>query len=78
MARYKRNRELTLIGIEIKKRLLDKNMSQAELARKIGTSRNYITDIVHGRYAFEKSNVMEKILEELKIDKYEILNLKKK
>lgn len=68
MARYKKSRELTLIGIEIKKRLLDRNMSQVELAKKIGTSQNYITDIIHGRYAFKKSNIMKKILEELKID----------
>lgn len=63
------NREITPLGIEIKKKLLDKHMSQLELAKKIGTSQNYITDIIHGRYPFIKSHILEKILDMLEIEK---------
>lgn len=62
-----KNREITLIGIEIKKSLIDKHMTQTELAKRVGVSKNYISDIIHGRYQFIRSRALKKILDELEI-----------
>lgn len=59
---------ITPIGIEIKKRLIDKHMTQVELAKKVGTSKNYITDIIYGKYPLIRSHVLDKILSELEIE----------
>ncbi len=59
---------ITPLGVEIKKKLIDKHMTQTELARKIGTSKNYITDIIYGKYPLVRSHMLQKILLELKID----------
>lgn len=67
-----RSREITPLGIEIKKKLLDRHMSQLELAKKVGTSQSYITDIIHGRYPFIRSYVLEEILNVLEIKEFEI------
>lgn len=63
-----KNRKITPLGIKIKKKLLDKHMSQLELAKKIGTSQSYITDIIHGRYPFIRSHILDKILDILEIE----------
>jgi len=47
-------RKLTPFGKVVKKRLIDKGMTQAELALKIGTSRMYLNLILHGDRSGEK------------------------
>lgn len=64
----KTSRKITPLGIEIKKRLLDKHMTQVELAKKVGVTKVYITEIIHGTYDLKRSPTLEKILEELKIE----------
>lgn len=39
---------LTPLGKEIKKRLIDKGMTQVELAAELGITRQYITKIITG------------------------------
>ena len=41
--------KLTAFGREVKKRLIDKDMTQAELADLLGCSRQYLNNILHGR-----------------------------
>ncbi len=41
--------KLTAFGREVKKRLIDKDMTQAELADLLGCSRQYINNILYGR-----------------------------
>ncbi len=50
-------------------------MTQTELARKIETSKNYITDIIYGKYPLVRSHMLQKILLELEID---VKNLKRR
>lgn len=52
MAGQKNN--LTPLGKEIKKKLIDKDMTQAELAEQLGTTRQYITKIITGARAGSK------------------------
>jgi len=62
-------RKITPIGVEIKKRLLDKNMTQVELAKKVGTSTSYLTNIIHGgKQPLIRSHILNKILLELEIE----------
>lgn len=42
------NRKLTPLGKEIRKKLIDKDMSQVELAEKLGTTTFYLSRIMHG------------------------------
>ena len=51
---------------EIKKKLIDVNMSQTELAKKIGTSLSYVNQLLCGRVENLKLETL--ILEELNID----------
>lgn len=44
----KRKRKLTDFGKRVRKILIDKNMSQRELAKVIGTSESYLCDILCG------------------------------
>lgn len=46
-----RRQHLTPLGKEIKKRLIDKSMSQVELAEIVGTSKYYISKIISGTHA---------------------------
>jgi len=62
-----RNRKITPLGEEIKKGLIDKHMTQVQLAKRVGVTKNYITDIIHGAYDLKRSPTMEKILRELEI-----------
>ena len=41
-------------GKEIKIRLIELNMTQRELAEKVGVNENYLTDIVNGRRSGKK------------------------
>ncbi|AGF53926.1 MULTISPECIES: helix-turn-helix domain-containing protein [Clostridium] len=41
--------DISDFGKEIKIRLIQLNMTQRALAKKIGVSENYLTDIVNGR-----------------------------
>lgn len=41
--------KLTAFGRKVKKRLIDKDMTQAELADLLGCSRQYINNILYGR-----------------------------
>lgn len=43
-----RKRKLTPFGLRVKNRLADLNMSQKELAEKIGTSDVYLSMILYG------------------------------
>ena len=44
-----RGKNITVFGKEIKKALVDKDMTQRELAREINVNENYLTDIINGR-----------------------------
>lgn len=57
---------LTPLGKEIKKRIIDKGMTQTELAAAVGTSLKYLGHIIHGRKSGEK--YIDKIADLLDID----------
>ncbi|WP_427340874.1 helix-turn-helix domain-containing protein [Caloranaerobacter sp. DY30410] len=42
-------RKLTIFGVKVKQKLAEKNMEQKELAKIIGISPSYLTDILRGR-----------------------------
>ena len=44
-------RELTPYGKEVKHRLIEKNMTQVELAEMVGTSKQYLGKILFGERA---------------------------
>ena len=44
-----RREGLTPYGVEVCKKLIDKRMTHAELAKQIGCSRPYLSDILNGR-----------------------------
>ena len=46
--------KLTPLGKDIKKKLADKDMSQVELAERVGTSRSYLSRIMRGGKSGEK------------------------
>lgn len=43
-----KRRKLTEFGIKVKKRLLDLNMDQKELASDLGVSESYLADVLRG------------------------------
>lgn len=45
---------LTPLGKEIKKKLIDKEMTQVELANQLGVTKQYITKIITGTRTGEK------------------------
>lgn len=45
---------LTPLGKEIRKKLTDRDMSQIELAEKLGTSKGYLSRIMHGDRSGDK------------------------
>lgn len=67
-------REITQFGIEVKKKLIEKRMTQFQLSQKIGTSNIYLTDMMYGKHPLLKSEVVKKVLEELELDKNLISN----
>lgn len=58
-----KKRQPTENGIIIKKKLLDLNMTQKELAQRVGTSNVYLNDILHGGKSGKK--YLNKIYREL-------------
>ncbi len=57
---------LTAFGMKVRKRLIDKNMTQVELAALIGCSKQYIYKILCGERSGKK--YMESISRVLEID----------
>ena len=51
--RYK----LTPLGVAVKKALIDKGMSQDELAAMLKTNKRYLSDILYGRRSGDKYKV---------------------
>ena len=49
-----KRRKLTPLGAEIKKSLVDRQMTQRELAEKIGVSPKYINLIIYGERSGKK------------------------
>lgn len=45
---------LTPLGKEIKKKLIDKDMTQVELAEQLGVTKQYITKIITGTRTGDK------------------------
>lgn len=57
-------RDLTPFGVMVKKRLVDKRMTQAELAIRLGITRQYMGLILHGersgsRYVDQIKNLLD-------------------
>ena len=46
--------KLTPLGKDIKRKLADKDMSQVELAERVGTSKSYLSRIMRGGKSGEK------------------------
>lgn len=59
-------REYTAVGKQIKKRLIDKDMTASELAGVLGTTPQYLNKILHGERSGEK--YIEAICQILGID----------
>lgn len=58
-----KKRILTEFGKRVRKRLIDKNMSQRELASVIGTSETYLCKMMYGERSIKKYKVrIEKAL----------------
>lgn len=58
-----KKKRLTAFGKEVKERLLDLNMTQKQLAEKIGTSDVYLSMILHGERSGDKyRKEIEKVL----------------
>jgi transcriptional regulator with XRE-family HTH domain len=49
-----RKRQLTPFGMTVKKRLIEKGMTQIRLAEEIGTSKNYVNLILYGERTGKK------------------------
>ncbi|RII34339.1 XRE family transcriptional regulator [Clostridium chromiireducens] len=45
----RRNKTIPIFGVKVKKRLIELNMTQRQLASEIGVNENYLTDILQGR-----------------------------
>ncbi len=56
---------LTTFGIKAKKAMLDRHMTQTALAKELGISNSYLTEIFHGTRKGSKQK--EKIAKILKI-----------
>jgi len=61
-----KKKPLPLNGIKIKKRLVELNMTQRELANRVGMNENYLTDVLKGRRSGKK--YMDEIMEVLGLD----------
>lgn len=51
MSSIRRRRKLTPYGRQVKHRLIELNMTQAELAELVGTSKQYLGKILYGERA---------------------------
>lgn len=59
-----RKNKLTPYGKKIRKRLIDKNMTQVELANQLGCKTQYITQILSGKKSGKKySEEINRILD---------------
>ena len=63
-------RQLTPFGITVKKRLIEKGMTQVRLAEEVGTSNKYLNLILYGDRTGEK--YIQKIISVLDIDPEEL------
>lgn len=61
-----KKRRLTPLGMMIKKRLIDLDKTQSQLAKEVGTSKVYLNHILHGEKSGKK--YLRKILSVLEID----------
>lgn len=48
------NNTIPIFGVQVKKRLIELNMTQRQLAGEIGVNENYLTDILNGRRSGRK------------------------
>lgn len=63
-------RQLTPFGITVKKRLVERGMTQIQLAEEVGTSNKYMNLILYGDRTGEK--YIQKIASVLEIDPEEL------
>lgn len=63
-------RQLTPFGITVKKRLIERGMTQVQLAEEVGTSNKYLNLIIYGDRTGEK--YIQKIASALEIDPEEL------
>lgn len=63
----KSTRRLTPFGIAVKKILLERGMTQRELAKEIGTSGQYLNLVFHGERA--RSIYVDRIVQYLEMEK---------
>ena len=49
-----KNNSKPKFGVEVKKKLIELNMTQRELANLLGANENYLTDILNGRRSGKK------------------------
>ncbi len=61
-----KNKPIPIFGIKVKKRLVELNMTQRELANTVKMNENYLTDVLNGRRSGKK--YMDKIIQVLGID----------
>ena len=66
MKRSKAKRQLTPFGMKVRKKLIELNMTQVELAQKVGTSNCYLGFILHGERSGEM--YIGKIIELLNLE----------
>lgn len=60
------NKSVSQFGLEVRKRLLELNMTQRQLAAELKMNEHYLTDILNGRRSGKKYK--SKIIEILNID----------
>lgn len=65
-----KKRQLTHFGITVKKRLIEKDMTQVQLAEIVGTSNKYLNLILYGDRTGEK--YIDKIVTALELDPEEL------
>ncbi|PHJ38565.1 Cro/Cl family transcriptional regulator [Desulforamulus profundi] len=63
-------RQLTAFGVLVKKALIERRMTQVQLAEKVGTSNKYLNLILYGERSGEK--YLASIAEELGLDLGEV------
>ena len=64
--------KLTPLGKDIKKKLADKDMSQVELAERVGTSKSYLSRIMRGGKSGEKYLTAICIVLDLDSERYRV------
>lgn len=71
-----KNKPLPTVCVEIKKKMIEVNMSQRELAEAIGMNEKYLTELLRGRRGISKrgSKYFKEIYKILDIDESTIAN----